>query len=315
MKIKIFTLACLGMMMGFTSCNLDNDDSDNYTQIPYKMCSLVIPQNGDSYPTTSSYYLTVYPYSGSVSLGVNNLIIDGNKVDFATSKMSLTENAYSYEDSNSFMVVRKFSGGTYSQNMVQVNGLSGFASEIIYLPPSNMVANPLYPFTVNYPLVVQYTLNNEYTVKTFSPDAIYNGTTTVTTRSTNESFSDENVAYRVFMKDGYKKADVVFYNGKFAQNMPAINFVVRDLDVVYTKTGYIVEKPADVAQIAPEMFEGGEYTPFPMYQFTRFLLNPTNDQLTEASIEYDIARVVQGAVTENYTCRFVGNYVLDGPKK
>ena len=319
MKIKLLTLPLMLGSLGLTSCNLNNEPTSNYQQIPFKVCNLVMPSQGDSFATPGNYTLTYYYYDGNMTVGTSDLSLGVGTVSFITSAMPYNAQAYT-STGQDYMEVITFKGGIFNENGLTVNNLTGYTSQIANIPPAVEMNQPLYPTTFNVPLVLQYDLNHDYKVKTFMQDATYKGKTTIRTNSTGDTFTNDGVLYRVYFKAGLNKADVVFYNAKFAENMPVtINFVLQDLTVNYTKTGYSISIPMGQTVI-PQMLSKDGLTPFPSYQFSSFLLNNSSDDLTTATVDYWINSVRTADdgtanVVERYNGTFSGSYVQDGPEK
>ena len=321
MKIKLLSLAFFSGLMGLTSCNLDNDPENNYQQIPYSVCNLVIPAQGESFATQGNYILTYYFTEGTMNVSTNDLSLGVGKVDFVTSGMPYEVKSYTV-NGNEYREVVNFKGGIFNQGNVTVSDLKGYTSQLFYFAPTIELPNAWeYPKSFNIPLIMQYTLNQEYMVKTFMQDAIYSGTTTLTTISpAANTFSNDGVLYRVYFKAGLNKADVIFYNAKFAENMPVtVNFVLKDLNVNYTKTGYSISSTPG-QNIIPQMIAKDGLTPYPTYQFTTFMLNNSSDDLTEANITYMIDMIRTGddgteTVMAKYNGSFSGAYVQDGQNK
>lgn len=312
MKLKSLSiLMSAAALMSLSSCNLDNDPENNYQNRTFTTCNLVIPASDVSFVTEGTYVLTYYTYDGNMSVQTSDLSLGYGKLNFATSAMPFTVQAYT--DNGQLYEVTKFKDGIYNDNSTVINNLSGYTSYIVNTLVPNV--DPIisdYP-SVFYPaLVMQYTANYDYRIKTFSRDAVYVGNTTIRTQSTGESFTNKDVRYRVYLKDGFTKADVIFYQAKFAEKMPSITFVVKNLAVKGTRNGYSLSIP-EGQTIVPEMYEGGSLTPFPAYTFTSFLLNTTDDNLTTVGVNYTIVGNM-GPVQETYYGTFAGPYVIDGPQ-
>lgn len=302
---KYLLLAAAGLSMA--SCSLDKDNDKTFVTKTVSTANLIIPSSGESFATSSTYSMTFYPISQGVELKCADLRLGMVPVSFTTTRMSYT--AFYVE--STYAEITKFSGGTSDSNGLSISNLSGSTSMAVNLIGSGMPSVPNFPAYPNgsWPeaLVLQYTVNSDYTVKTFPFDAVYPGKTTVYTKSTGESFTHDGMAYRVLFNANFSKANVVFYNAKFAENMPfAITFVLEDLDVVFNKTGYAIVIP-EGERLIPLYVEGGKTTPFPAYQFTSFVLSTTSNDLTEVSIDY----TVEGGMgsSDTYFCSSSGSYL------
>ena len=313
-QIKLFSTALLGLALAFSSCNLNNDDNENYQSFTYSVCNLVIPQNGDApFAAEDNYVLTYFPYSGNVSVTSSKLSLGVGTTSFTTTQMPYTVKAYG--DAAGMYEVTRFAGGKANENGVAITDLSGYTSQMVNVLPPNIASMPGYTFRANPALVMSYVANYDYVIKTFKPDAVYNGKTTIITQGMEGMpYSNENILYRVVFHTDLKSADIIFYNAQFADRMPAINFVVRNLAVTYNKSGYMIGMPQGTQYIVPEMPEGqsGQYTPYESYRFTTFNFNVSDAQLTTGALNFNIEMVANGQVRAQYTGMFSGAYVYSG---
>lgn len=304
MKLKLFSISMLAGLMGLSSCNLDDDPDSNYQTWSYNdVVNLVIPNNGTPYATKSNYVLKLFDTLGEITVSNSNLNLEGSSENFTSSLMKY--NLYALGTLENIVV--KFSGGYCNgANMTLVTNLNGFTS---WAYNSLGERDPQIGEYLWYPrpaLVMQYNAYQKYTVKTFMQDAIYTGNTTIMTEGApNNDFNSGSVRYRVYFQSDLKTADVIFYNAKFAERMPEITFVVKGLEVNYTRNGYTLSIP-EGKTIQPEMFEGGSLTPYPAYTFTSFLLNNGSSDLTTASINYTIT-----SQYATYRGVFNGYYVIE----
>lgn len=308
MKIKFILSSIIISSLSLASCNLEPDKDNNYQTLNYSVCNLVIPSDGASFATMGLYSLIYYTTEGTVAVQTSNLSLGYGESSFTTSAMPYKVQAYT-QGGNSYFEVSKFSGGITNDTGFSVNQLSGYTSTIVNTLVTGDPAISDYP-TLFYPaLVMQYNINQNYTVKTFMRDEIFSGVTTIRTESSGQSFSNEEVRYRVFFKDDMKTADVIFYSAKFAENMPVtITFRLKGLNVVYNKTGYAVQIPAG-EKVVPDLFEGGAFTPYPSYTFSSFILSTTSEDLSKASINYTVE-----STRDKYYGMFAGEYVSSGPE-
>lgn len=306
MKIKILLSGIAAMALSFSSCNLDTDDDNNYMTGTYPCCNLVIPENGDAFATTANYSMAFYYTSGTASLATTNLSLGYGTMAFTTNNMDVDTKYYEYNGKNAD--VTSFSGGYANMNGVTVQNVNGCVSSVINMVSTNDPQNPDYIFTPRIAMIASYTANYDYTVKTFMPDAIYTGTTNIQTAgSTSAPFTNDGVKYRVIFSQDLKKADIIFYNAKFASAMPVtINFVLQNLDVKYNKNGYEITGE----NITPQLYEASGLTPAPRYQITSFQFQNTSSDLTTGSALYTVQ--IGDAV---YYGDFQGFYALTGPRE
>lgn len=303
MKIKLLLSSFAAIALSLSSCNLDTDEEDNYMTGSYTCCNLVIPSNGNAFATNGNYSMAFYFNSGTASLSSTNLNLGNGTMSFTTNNMP-TDTKY-YEYNGKTLDVTYFSGGYSNKEGAMVENVNGYLSSIVNVLSTNDPENPAYPFTSRIAFVSTYKVNDDFTVKTFMPDAIYTGTTNIQTAGSSElPFSNDEVKYRIVFSKDFNKADVIFYNAKFASAMPVtINFVLQNLNVEYNKNGYIISGE----NLTPQLYEASGLTPAPRYQITSFKFQNTSDDLTIGSALYTVQ------IGENqYYGDFQGFYTLSG---
>lgn len=310
-KINKALIAAVVGATALTSCNLDNDPSDNYFTNTYNCCNLVIPANGIPYATRTGYSISYYINSGEATVGTNLLNLGANNYSFVSPMMKAVTDYYNVNGQP--LDVTSFSAQGFNQNGLVIKNLKGYTSSIVNIVSTNDPEVPDYTFTPYIPLVMSYTVNDDYTVKTFMKDAIYTGSTTINTVGEGESFTNDDIKMRVLFNDKLDKADVIFYNARFSQNMPyPITFVLKNLDVSYTSAGYNtaagykISNP-DGQPVTPWMLEGSGLTEYPAYQFTSFEFVNTSENLTTGQAMYTV-QIGQ----KQYLGTFGGSYVSNG---
>lgn len=304
MNTKTLLLSLFSASILMSSCNLGNDNEDNYQTGTYTCANLVIPANGESFATKASYNMTYYFLSGTAALSTSNLSLGYSTVSFMSSQMPCETRLYNVDGKTKD--VTTFSGGMANDNGVVIQNIKGFTSSIVNLVDDNLPLMPGFPFIGRIPLVVTYTANYDYTVKTFMPDAVYTGTTTIMTQgSENAPFNNSGILYRVAFSEDLKKANVFVYNGRFAENMPVtMNFMLKDLEVEYTRNGYIISGK----DLIPMIPEGNDYTDYGQaYVFNNFELINSSEDLTVSTVMYTVQ-----IGKAKYNGSFTGHYVLSG---
>lgn len=307
MKTKTLLFGLAGIALFATSCNLESDDENNYLTNTYNCCNLVIPADGDAFATNASYNLSFFFTSGTLSVSTSNLSLGYSNFSFSTSAMN-SETLY-YTVNNTLRDVTTFKDGVGGSNGFSVQNLNGYISSIVnVLGEGDPVGD--YPFVPYNSLVMSYIANHDYTVKTFMPDAVYTGETTIRTVGATDVFANSGIRYRVVFSSDLKKASIIFYNAKFADRMPVtINFVLKDLNVQFTKSGYVISAP-EGESVTPYLYEGNALTPAPNYQFTSFSFVNSSADLTEGSAMYTVQ-----IGNAQYIGSFSGYYVLSEPKE
>ncbi|MCH5218557.1 MAG: hypothetical protein J1F07_08450 [Muribaculaceae bacterium] len=310
---KLFFLS-VAAGLALSSCSLDNDNdgNNNYVTNTYPCCNLVIPAAGEApFATVATYNLTFYTTTGDVSISTTDLVLGYGTQKFTSSTMPSETKFYSVDWTNQTLDVTSFAGGSCSENGLVIQNIKGYASSVVNVLGSEYPIISDYPYKFRIPLVMSYTANHDYTVKTFMPDAIYRGTNNVVGGNMDGSvFTSEDLLLRVVFSDNLKSADVIFYNAKFSSMMPrAINFVLKDLPVTYTKDGYEIKNP-DGKPVNPWMYEGGGLTEMPSYQFTSFEFLNTSSDLTSGMASYTVQMGPSA-----FPCTFSGSYVYSGEQK
>lgn len=316
MKFKHNLLLLLSLSLGFVSCNLDTDDDDNvWTETYQNVCNLVIPTSGEVTATPGGYALSYYNMSGNLTVAASNLSFGTGSSSFLSNPFPYTSAAYG-ENPGPYYVVNRFKGGQATGGGLTVTNITGFTTQAVNTVPSTMPPMPGYAYSFPTAVVLSYNVNSQYTVKTFPGQAVYSGNTTVATvGAPMEPFTNPSTLYMVVLKDNLKKADVIFHGAKFAQMMPdGIHFVIKDLDVTYSKNGYTISIPEGNEYIYPLMPEGqtGEYTPYESYRFTKFEFSQSNDELTGGVASYTIQNIRNQQVAATFNCTFTGSYIFAG---
>lgn len=315
MKRLLLFGGAVSLLLSLGSCNLENSDKDNYQSIPYSTVNLVIPQDGEAFAAEDNYTLVYYPFSQSVTVSSQNLNLGVTSAPFTTAAIPYTIAAYSNDEGYGYFEVTKFSGGNGVYNGTSISNLSGYTSQLVYILPETVPTFSNYPYTARGVLVMNYTANSDYNVYTFQSDAVYSGNTSVVTLGGGaDTYINNETYYRVVMHKDLKKADILFCNAKFNERMPSnrINFLVKDLDVTYTKSGYTITMPAG-DEIIPQYYEAGQFGNFPKYRFTSFnFVAGVGSNLTEAQINFNLNDMNGEEIAARYNCSFNGNYVRSG---
>lgn len=303
MNLKTLILGLAGCGLALTSCNLDNDNEDNYTMGSYQCCNLVASDHGEAFATKASYTLTFYYLNDKLSVTTNDLNLGYGNLGFSTGMMNCKTSLYNVNGAT--LDATTFSSGSAVGDGLSVQNVNGFITSMVNILGTNDPTNPDYKWTSRIPLVANYVVNNEYTVKTFMPDAIYSGTTNVFSQGSEaEPFTNDGIRYRIVFQENLKKADLIFYNAKFAEKMPiTINFILKDLDVTYNRNGYVISGK----NIEPLLNEGNDWTPAPSFPFKSFEFINTSSDLTTGTAQYTVQ-----VFGQPYTCSFNGFYCLSG---
>lgn len=314
MKIKNLFFGLLAMSLPLVSCNLDVKEDENYQNQTFpNVANLLVPvSEGTASAALDNYLLTDYYYAGTVSV---------TSTKFSTPLMketSFTTNPMEYEVETggvypNLRSIVSFKGGYAQGGGVTVSNLEGYVTAFPTLLPDSVTIMKDYPYVPVSSLVISYNANETYNVRTFPPDAVYGGTTTVkAAQAPMPMYEGEETFYRVFFHTDMKQADIIVYGAKFADKMPPLTFVVKNLDVVYNRQGYTIQKPADEEYVIPLVPEGKDnaqvLVPYPSRRISNFTLSPTSADLTQAMINFSVQMVQAETVTATFNCDFTGAY-------
>lgn len=304
MKHSLIFGTALATALVFSSCLKDNDDSSSTTKVTIPAFNLYTPISDASEVTTGlAYYsfTTVFPEQ-TIAIDVDNMALPGGgTAGFETTAIKFVQGQMTADGAN--YLTWEFSSDNPSKSGNRISSLKAFITQTAYAPGD--VDVPGYPRlipgnTFQY-VVMQYNLNDTWRVRTFWPDMTFRGSTTTTYPEdmTNPSggkltFQNDDIAYRVVMELTKEhaltgKADIIFYNAKFAPKAPEITVVLKNLDVKFTNAGYTVSGK----DIIPYMVESGELQETPRFKFNSISVDCTSD-LTTSIITYQVAGVYSG---------------------
>lgn len=303
MNVKSLFFGLAALSLGLTSCNLEPDDDDNYMTWQFPVCNLVIPATGNAFATTVNYSLLYYYTNNTIVASTTDLNLGYTTGNFTTNAMECVNKYLKLGN------VTSFENGQTKSGNVTVQNLKGFMSTAFNTLTREENAIFGYAFNGFSPIVMSYTANHDYKIKTFMPDAVYTGTTSITTVGSEAApYQNTGIKYRVIFYKDLKTADVFFYNAKFAAAMQVtINFALRNLAVEYTNAGYKISG----TNVVPEMFvadaeSDNKWVPMPSYTFDSFEFINTSTDLTVGSATYRL-----GLYGSNFVGTFSGAYVYD----
>lgn len=286
--------------LAITSCSGDSENRST-TTTPINAYNLFVPASGDGdvYTGLALYkFVTTFP-EATIQLGVDNMTMPGGgNTSFSTISMPIASAMVSVDDSGREVII--FGDKNPGESGAKISNLSGSLTQAVYFPPN--VSVPGYklfiPGNSLHYVLMQYELNNDWNVRTFWPDMTFRGSTVTSYPGMTEAYSNSNIAYRVVMhlKDNAltDKADVIFYNAKFAPKAPEITVVLKDLDLVFSDKGYTVEGK----DVIPYTVEAGALQETPRFKFNTFDLAAAGD-MTTAVINYQVADIYKGSFTGN----------------
>lgn len=296
---KLFIMgAAFAAAFALTSCDSDSDGNSSSATYNMQAYNLYTPVSGGSAPFTglSNYQFTLAFPGQTVSISVDGMPLPGGgSGNFTTVDMQTAVSQVKMNDEYREMIA--FSSENATASGMSVTSLQGLLTQTAYAPGDQEIPGykRLIPSqTLHYP-VMQYILADEWRVRTFWPDMTFHGSTTTTFPMDGSPYQNDNIAYRIVMGVDTKtyaltgKADLIFYNAKFAPPAPEITVVLKDIDVEFTSAGYTVSG----SEIIPYMVEAGALQETPRYKFNSLRMECTGD-LTTAIINYQVADVFKG---------------------
>ena len=291
--VGLFSIA----LLAFGACSTDVDDQTQ--TVGYSTVNLVTPINGgESFASKGSYkfFLNLTQMKGTVS--TSSLMIDNKAYSFQTDTVS-----YSYMGGQGMIItmnnLQGYLDGDREMPLSDANFdiTSYYYVANIAVPDYAQVPDP-YPYVIG-----QYTAGN-WSVATFQEDAAYYGVTTTSYTSQNEtmqSYTNEDMLYRVMIDVDKKTADIIIYNAKFAEPAPTLQAILlKDLKVTFGNGAYSIEGE----NIVPGVAEGTSWTENPNYVFDTFKMTTLNKELTQADMSYQVAGRFNGNFNGSYIVKF-----------
>lgn len=306
-KIVLSLLAVGGLFL--SSCNVGN--GENYQNVAYSPTNLIIPTDGSAPIMSQGVYPIKFDFNDGTAAVSGALRMNDSEFSFIGDPVKYVD--YGYKQ-----VIKGVSGMFSKDNLEMKNGK--FMISAYDALPENF--NPMKVFTptvksdkggttfltgtlitpvsqgVPAIFVGYYQMGDRYNVHTFSTDTFYCGTTTT------GYATSTNTVYRVIMDIANKKATLLIYGAKFADEMPSLSAIILpELDIVANSNGYeIVGK--DIVPLVPEsnslMGELSECTPNENYIFNSFRMSTVDQMLTRVNMNYSVAGRFNGQFSGCY---------------
>lgn len=304
MKKKFF-VAATAALMTLASCESDGGTSTYTYSVP--TYNLVTDDVAGGEPVVSG---SIYKYnfdlmSGKVTMGSEIAVSTGNTVSFMTGSIPYAAGMYKPDEQDSqygeVIFIKALNAGAES-NEEKVSNLECQLTSFAYVPPEiTGLPSVSYPTGLKYTLM-SYNIGQSYRVRTFWHDMTFRGNTTThypDKSGSSKTYSNADVLYRVVMNVKEKKATVILYNAKLAEEMPnpITNIVLKDLPLAFDGAGFSI----NAADVTPVIYEAGVATPNTQFAFDKFTLRSVGD-LTSCTIFYKVAGKYEG--------EFNGSYVL-----
>lgn len=287
-------LAVAGLSL--TSCSSDpseNSISSNYLIPAY---NLFTDGSGQKQPFVGigKYNFSFLFPDNTVAASVSQMPgPDGSLIAFNTAASPFKASSVELDGEN--MEVISFNTNSVENNPY-VSNIKCVLTQAAYAPGETQVPGytRFMPSESQHFIVMQYNYSN-WQVRSFWPDMTFEGNTR--TQMPQGNFENSKTSYRIYMRRGADnaiedKADVIMYNALFAQSMPEITIVIKDLDLKFTNMGYEISG----SNITPFMVEAGQLQEAPRFIFNSMSIDVTGD-LTSMNARFTVANVFTGNFT------------------
>lgn len=279
-----------------TSCDKESENSYTSTNlIPAYNLFTSADSNEAPFVGLGAYNFTLKVPDNTFEMNVSSMPAPGGTTaSFATKAISFISGYITFENKAYEQI--KFSSNLPTATGTEISDLNVLLTQAVYRAPEGTGLQDYTPFvpskTMHYAFM-QYKYTDDWSVRTFWPDVTFRGTTTTTYPGMEGPFVNKTMSYRVVMQRKENaitnKADVIFYNARFAPKAPEILVVLKNLDLKFTQRGYEISGQ----DVIPYMLEGEGLTETPRYKFNAFTLTVGGD-MTTASVSYRVAEVFKG---------------------
>lgn len=305
MKKILYAAIAAVSMFSLASCN---NGGDNYFTETHSIPSynLITSEDGSDVAivSLSNYFYTMKYPDNIVSLKVDDLLLGSTKGKFVTPEVPMSLKGINMNDE---WVAEQISFSTKDvpENILvsDVNCIltqAAYSPEDIKIPmevsTGNEGGNPnnvryyerLVPGATMHYTVMSYNYGDKK-VRTFWPDMTFCGSTSSVYPGMAEAFTNSKMSYRVYMHRNQDnsltgKADVIIYSASFANGMPDVTIVVKDLDVEFGTNGYEINGK----NLIPYMVEAGQLQEAPRFKFNELKMEVSGD-LTDMYASFTVA--------------------------
>lgn len=297
MKKSILFAASAAMILSLASCSEESKDERTVSAVykAYNLFNLMKDQE-EAYVLAANYtFTTKYPDQTIVASASGMSLPGGGNASFTTKEIPFSTMTVGIGESYANELL--FSSAEASGNGDEVKDLSANITSAFYAPVGSLTAFPQNAPSSGQIVLMDYYLGDKWRVRSFWPDMTFRGETITEYPGMTEHYQTDEIAYRVVIKevDGgtslfSDKADVIFYNARFAQTMPiTMTIILKDVNLVFNKAGFTLSG----TNLVPYMPEGDSLTPYEKFTFDKFELNCVGD-LTRATAEYKVAGIYNG---------------------
>jgi len=288
MKKTTSALFAIALVSLLASCSTNDAPSTEVYEI--ECGNIFSDPNGNVVQVFPGKYRFSYNLTeGNVTVSTENLHIGNMQYDFSM-EMPYSVTIYGNGDIRTFSSGASASAGNYTFFNFKGNAIALYS----FSPSTGVNLGTRRTVNMTYYL-------GDHRIAVFDINPFFGGTTQTEYTSfagKETTFDNEEPVYAVNINPATKKASVYFYNARFAREMPVkISFVIEDLDVVFSETGYTISGNNLVPQVAEG--NGGVTTPNPNYTFDSFRLTAYGENFNNALIEYSVAGKYSGRCDAN----------------
>ncbi len=299
---RIMLAASAVVLMTFASCK--NNDGVSTMTMPVTTYTMVTNTLDGGEPEVSG---TVYRFNfdlmaGNVTVATDLSLSSGNKTSFITGNMPFNTGMYKFGEGYAEVIGMKSLKAGSTANQLDITDFECQLTPMANIPPSiDGLPKFVYPNDFRY-AVMHYTIGENYRARTFWSDMTFKGSTTTRYtdgEGTHKVYTDTEGSYRVVMNMKDKKATVILYNIKFAEDFtaPLSNLVLEGMSLSFTANGIRVSG----TNITPKVFDKstGTGTANSEYVFESFDCDILGD-LVDSSIRYKVGGKYDGQFTGSY---------------
>ena len=279
-------VALLAAVAFLSSCSND-EPTEGYDIFSVDCGNYIVPDNGGGQPyaESASYYFDFKYHNSTVDMVCSRKNASVTKEIFKISNVKYSQKDYADGNIRSFSVESEISISDPSSDIV---------SHIVADVSSIFSFNPVTDVILDRVVIPSVTFRmGDSSVSSFSKSPYFGGITVTEYEKNGElkTFSNNQLVYSLFLDLETSKASAVYYNARFAQEMPRpITVGLSNLDITYEKEGYVVSGE----NVVPLMKEGGADTPMPVFVFNSFMLKTSGDNLRTAEVVYEVAGKYKG---------------------
>ena len=287
---KFLLFGGAALMLSLASCS-SNDYENNQTIGTGALNLITNLSDGSTVVSEGSYAfkLKITSNSQTGTITVDNLIINNNNNNFTTEEQTYETNLYDAYFKNPQTSTAALSNATF------------LLTPFFYVPQL-FPGLPVSIQTSGYETIAQYTYNNNYQIKTFQKNTFFVGKTSpYPSTSAEDEVEDIYYMLAITLSEKGNTASIFIFNLEMPNEegkLTKMQFRLENLDVVFSSNGIQVSGTDVVPGVA--QVTSPTVNPDESYIFNNISFSTTSDDLTKATINYQIAG--------KYSKRFTGAY-------